>query len=289
MKPSPDAGRKSVKESRGTPGEEAGAIFKPHFADLGLPTQDGGARLALSVVVPAYNEERRLGGSLEKIWHYLNSRFDEFELIIVDDGSDDRTAEIAASFARDHRDVRLISLHPNRGKGHAVRTGVLAARGALVLFSDADLATPIEDVERLLARVLVGSDVAIASRAIAGAELAVRQPWYRELAGRCFNLLAQRVTPGIRDTQCGLKLFRREAAGDIFSRATEDGFGFDAEALHIAMRRGYQIVEVPVRWVHQDGSKVRLLRDSVRMFLTLFRIGRRHRNLRLRQHEPSRV
>jgi dolichyl-phosphate beta-glucosyltransferase len=183
----------------------------------------------------------------------------------------------------------LISYRPNRGKGHAVRVGVLAERGKRVLFSDADLSTPIEEVENLSARLHEGSEVAIGSRAVPGANLAVRQPWYRELAGRSFNLLAQRVTPGLRDTQCGFKLFRRDAAHHIFSRMAEDGFGFDIEALHIAMRLGYRMSEVPVRWVHHEGSKVRLFRDSSRMFLTLLRVGRRHHALRAVKNEPSRV
>jgi dolichyl-phosphate beta-glucosyltransferase len=240
-------------------------------------------------VIPAYNEADRLEGSLSAIGDYLRGRFDAFELIVVDDGSEDRTPAIVESYARGHAGVRLVSYQPNRGKGHAVRAGILQARGELVLFSDADLATPIEEIEGLLARLHAGSDVAIGSRAVPGTSLVVRQPWYRELAGRCFNLLAQRVTPGIRDTQCGFKLFRRDAAHDIFSRSREDGFGFDAEALHIAIRRGYRIDEVPVRWSHREGSKVRLLRDSTRMFLALLRVGRRHQALEAASHEPSRV
>jgi dolichyl-phosphate beta-glucosyltransferase len=239
-------------------------------------------------VVPAYNEENRLGATLPEIWAYLRARGDSFELIVVDDGSADRTEEVVKSFSCDHPGVKLISCGQNRGKGHAVRVGVLAARGEKVLFSDADLSTPIQEVENLLARLLEGSEIAIGSRAVAGAHLAVRQPWYRELAGRSFNLLAQRVTPGLRDTQCGFKLFRRDAAHNIFSRMVEDGFGFDVEALHIAIRLGYRISEVPVRWVHREGSKVRLFRDSTRMFLTLLRVGRRHHALRSVNNERSR-
>jgi dolichyl-phosphate beta-glucosyltransferase len=223
------------------------------------------------------------------MWAYLNAQFSEFELIVVDDGSQDRTAEIVSTFASDHAGVRLISYQPNRGKGHAVKVGMLDASGEFILFSDADLATPIEEVETLLRHLEAGAEVAIGSRAVAGSKLAVRQPWYRELAGRSFNLLAQRVAPGIRDTQCGFKLFRRAAARDIFSRMEEDGFGFDAEALFIAMRLGYRVAEVPVCWVHREGSKVRLVRDSTRMFLTLLRVGRRHHALRAVRYEPSRV
>jgi dolichyl-phosphate beta-glucosyltransferase len=289
MDQSPEARRRPYRRARGTGEEEVGAVRKPHLLDRAPRVSDDEARPSLSVVVPAYNEEDRLGGSLSTIWTYLHDQFDDFELIVIDDGSCDGTAAIVEWIAREHSEVRLISYQPNRGKGYAVRVGILQARGEMVLFSDADLSTPIEEVESLLARIHEGSEVAIGSRAVPGALLAVRQPWYRELAGRSFNLLAQRVTPGIRDTQCGFKLFRRVAAREIFSRMEEDGFGFDAEALHIAMRLGYRIAEVPVRWVHREGSKVRLLRDSTRMFLTLLRVGRRHHALRAGNYEPSRV
>jgi dolichyl-phosphate beta-glucosyltransferase len=289
MDQSSEARRRPDREARGTGDDDVVAIRKPHVLDRAHRVRDDEARPSLSVVVPAYNEQDRLGGSLSVMWEYLHGRFDDFELIVVDDGSRDGTARVVESFARDHAEVRLVSYQPNRGKGHAVRVGVLQARGEMVLFSDADLATPIEEVEGLLARIFEGAGVAIGSRAVPGAQLALRQPWYRELAGRSFNLLAQRVTPGIRDTQCGFKLFRRVAARDIFSRLKEDGFGFDAEALHIAMRLGYRVAEVPVRWVHREGSKVRLLRDSARMFLTLLRVGRRHHTLRAVNYEPSRV
>jgi len=234
----------------------------------------------ISVVVPAYNEENRLGDTLPVIYGYLKEHYPQFELIVVDDGSIDRTPSIVQEFAQQHPEVRLLSYQPNRGKGYAVRTGVLQSRGEWVLFSDADLATPIEELASLAAKLREGYDIAIASRAVRGANLVIRQPWYREFAGRSFNLMVQLLAvPGIHDTQCGFKLFRQEAAREIFSRCEENGFSFDIEVLHVALRLGYRIAEVPVHWMHREGSKVRLLRDAVRMFAALLRISRRHHAL----------
>lgn len=227
----------------------------------------------VSVVVPAYNEEGRIADSLASIHRYLVGRPDPFELLVVDDGSTDATCEVVEAFAAEHPHTTLIRTSPNRGKGHAVRVGVMRARGAYILFSDADLATPIEELEPLLSAVRHGRPVAIGSRAARGAVLAVRQPWYRELAGRSLNLLVRRLAvPAVRDTQCGFKLFRRDAAHDLFARSVEDGFGFDVEVLHIAARRGFDVAEVPVAWRHREGSKVRIVRDSLRMLGTLRRI-----------------
>jgi dolichyl-phosphate beta-glucosyltransferase len=268
--------------------EETGGVPRPYLLDRveRAPT----AYPSLSVVVPAYNEEQRLGETLPVIWNYLHARFPEFELIVVDDGSCDGTPQVVEAFARDREGVRLVSYGPNRGKGHAVRTGILEAGCELVLFCDADLSTPITEVESLIAGIDAGWDIAIGSRAVRGAQLEVHQPWYRELAGRSFNKLAQLLaTPGLQDTQCGFKLFHRSAAREVFGRVTEEGFSFDIEALYLATRLGYAVVEVPVRWMHREGSKVRLLRDATRMFLALLRIRRRHFTPRVFTHEPSRV
>ena len=241
----------------------------------------------LSVVVPAYNEENRLGDTLPVMYAYLKEHFSQFELIVVDDGSTDHTPSIVQEFAPQHPEVWLLSYQPNRGKGYAVRTGILQSRGEWVLFSDADLATPIEELPNLAARLREGYDIAIASRAVRGAKLVIRQPWYREFAGRTFNLMVQLLAvPGIHDTQCGFKLFRQEAAREIFSRCEENGFSFDIEVLHVALRLGYRVAEVPVHWMHREGSKVRLVRDAVRMFLALLRISRRHHALRAIVREP---
>ena len=245
-----------------------------------------GGSIGLSIVVPAYNEEDRISDTLPAIWSYADQHFASFELLVVDDGSSDSTASIVEEFARTHAGTRLVTYGSNQGKGHAVRTGMLEARGEMALFSDADLATPIAELENLLAKIHEGCDVAIASRTAKGAELVVRQPWYRELAGRTFNLLVQLVAvPGVHDTQCGFKLFRRAAYRDVFSHCQENGFAFDIEVLHVALSLGHKVAEVPVHWMHREGSKVRLVRDGVRMLIALLRITRRHRRLQPTRHE----
>lgn len=283
-----ESNRGSGREFHRSHGDGGEGGRKPHLADRS--PWGGGGLPGISVVVPAYNEEQRLEASLSRIWNYLTRRFPAFELIVVDDGSTDATARVVEEFAADHPSVALIAYQPNRGKGYAVRTGILRASYELMLFSDADLATPIEEVEALLERIVAGADVAIGSRMVAGSQLKVRQPWYRELAGRSFNRLAQRMaTPGIVDTQCGFKLFLGPVARDVFSRMSEDGFGFDIEVLLLALRLGYEVAEVPVEWRHCAGSKVRLLRDSARMFSTLVRVRKRHHAVRSLKNECVRV
>lgn len=222
--------------------------------------------IRLSVVVPAYNEQDRIGKSLERITGYLDSLNDEYELLVVNDGSTDQTAEIVREFGRSRARVQVLDYSPNRGKGYAVRHGILNSQGDFVLFSDADLAAPIEELEKLWPPVLANADIAIGSRPLKESNLVVHQPWYRELAGRAFNKAVQLLAvKGIQDTQCGFKLFRAQAAKAVFSRCRLNGFSFDFEALHLAQRMGLTIAEVPIRWAHQPGSKVRLLRDGMRM------------------------
>jgi len=190
----------------------------------------------------------------------------------VDDGSTDGTADIVRR-AAERAPIALLQYGENRGKGHAVRYGMLRAEGDLVLFSDADLATPIEEIEKLLAALEGGADIAIGSRDVAGARLEKRQSIVRELGGKAFNRCVQMLAvPGIHDTQCGFKLFRRATVEPVFSRCRIDNFSFDVEALYVARLLGYRIAEVPVRWRHQPGSKVRFLRDGLRMVRTLFRL-----------------
>jgi len=232
------------------------------------------ARPLLSVVVPAYNEESRLGASLKRMLAYFDAQDYPVEMLIVDDGSSDGTARVVQQIAACRPQVRLLSYHPNQGKGHAVRYGMLRASGELVLFCDADLATPIEEVEKLLAKIKAGYDIAIGSRDVPGSELIKRQSFVREMGGRTFNKLVQvMAVPGIHDTQCGFKLFTQQASQTIFSRCRVDHFAFDVEVLYLALRIfGLRVAEVPVRWAHQEGSKVRFFRDAWRMVKTLFRI-----------------
>lgn len=225
----------------------------------------------LTVVIPAYNEEERLPKTLERIIEYYSAQTYPWNVIVVSDGSGDRTGEVVVE--ANHPNVRLIEYQPNRGKGYAVQTGMLAAEGDLVLFCDADLATPQEETEKLLPHMAQGARVAIGSRPLQESNLEIRQPWYREFAGRSFNKLIQIMAiQGIDDTQCGFKMFDRAASQEIFSRCKLDGFGFDFEALMIARDLGYRIDEVPIRWRHMEGSKVNLVRDGMRMLRDLVKL-----------------
>ncbi len=229
----------------------------------------------LSVVIPAYNEESRIGGTLDRMLEYFNSQSYPVEIIIVDDGSSDSTTQVVTDKSKENAIIKSERYTPNRGKGHAVRHGMMLARGDFILFSDADLATPIEEVEKLFQALEEGADIAIGSRDIPGAQLVRRQSFLREAGGKIFNRFVQFLAvPGIHDTQCGFKLFRRHAARNIFSRSQVDNFSFDVEALYIGRRLGYHIVESPVRWAHQEGSKVRFVRDAWRMLMTLLLIRR---------------
>jgi dolichyl-phosphate beta-glucosyltransferase len=231
---------------------------------------------ALSVVIPAYNEEARLGPTVERVVAYLEARGVPWEIVIADDGSKDRTRQVAVEASSGSPRVRVLALTPNRGKGAAVRAGMTAARGDRILFSDADLATPIEELDKLMAQLDGGADIAIASRALPGADIGVRQHPLREMMGRTFNVLVRTlVMGGIRDTQCGFKLFTRAAAHDLFGRATVDGFAFDVEVLWLARGR-YRVEEVPVVWRHVEESKVSPGVDAARMFADLVRLRWRH-------------
>ncbi len=241
----------------------------------------------VSVVIPAYNEERRIGPTIERVRSFAPRTCRICEIVVADDGSADGTVALAESFHRPSLPVRVLRSPGNRGKGDAVRRGVLAARGGSVLFSDADLSTPIEELDRLHPR-LAEAPLVIGSRAAPDADLAVPQPLYRELAGRTFNLLFQAlVLRGVRDSQCGFKLFERQAAQDLFSRLTLEGFGFDVEVLYLARRLGYPIVEVGVRWEDDRDSKVRLWRDAPRMFTDLVRVRLAHRGRLPRRPGPA--
>jgi dolichyl-phosphate beta-glucosyltransferase len=231
-------------------------------------------RVDLSIVIPAYNEERRLPKTLDSIHAYLNSQTYQSEIIVVDDGSTDRTAEIVNECARQYPRLRLLSNGKNRGKGFSVRHGMLEARGEIALFSDADLSTPIEETKKLLAAIqLQGYDGAIGSRAVDRSLIATHQSAVREMAGILFNWMVRWIM-GIQfsDTQCGFKAFRRERARIIFEQQRIERFGFDPEILFLAKRNGLRVAEVPVRWSHDPATKVRVAADGLRMFLELILI-----------------
>ena len=208
----------------------------------------------LSVVIPAFNEAERLPRTLDRVGAFLRGLGRAYEIVVVDDGSTDQTAERArAAGATVQRNDR------NRGKGHAVRRGMLEAQGQRRLMTDADLSTPIEELPRFLEKLAEGYGVVIGSRAVAGANIEVHQPWFRENMGRLYNLFVRALAlPGLHDTQCGFKLWSADAARAAFAEARLDGFSFDVEALYLARKRGYRIAEVPVTWRNDTATRVSL-------------------------------
>jgi dolichyl-phosphate beta-glucosyltransferase len=224
----------------------------------------------LSVVIPAYNEEARIGLTLSRTIQFLRARGLSHEVLVVDDGSSDGTVNVVEGVAQGSPDIRVVRQPRNRGKGAAVRRGVEEARGEYILFMDADLATPIEELENLLVHARNGVDVAIGSRGLAESDIRRHQPRLRELMGRGFNLIVRSLLlGGFHDTQCGFKLFTRAAAKDLFGRQLLDGFAFDVEVLLLAKESGYRIREVPVVWYHAENSKVSPLADATKMFSDL--------------------
>jgi dolichyl-phosphate beta-glucosyltransferase len=232
----------------------------------------------LSIIIPAYNEEARLPRTVARIIEYFCRRPvlpdlptdftpDMLEIVIVDDGSTDRTARMAEEWAQEMPFVRLVSNGDNRGKGYSVRHGMLEARGRLALFTDADLSSPIEEIVKLLAALADGNDVAIGSRALDRSLITIHQSRLREWAGMIFNGFV-RISTGLPfcDTQCGFKIFRREPARIVFQQQRIEGFGFDPEILFLAKRHGLRTAEVAVRWAHDPATKVHVVRDSVLMF-----------------------
>lgn len=227
----------------------------------------------LSVVVPAYNEERRLPAAMAEVMPYLEARRQSFEVVLVDDGSTDGTLlQMRAAEALSPA-VRIVALPANRGKGRALAEGVCASRGRCVLVSDTDFSTPISELDKLAGPLLAGADVVIGSRAKRGAQVERSQPFYRVLMGKTFNLIVQAlILPGIWDTQCGFKLFRGDAARSLFAELTIDGFGYDVDVLYRARRRGLRITEVPVRWINSRESKVSPLSSSFEMLRDVVRL-----------------
>jgi glycosyltransferase involved in cell wall biosynthesis len=225
----------------------------------------------LSIVIPAYNESLRVGNTLDEVRTYASAKPFDVEIVLVDDGSSDRTPELFREFQSLWPRTQVLLNEVNRGKGFSVRRGVLEAQGEVVLFTDADLSAPIEEADKLLAALEAESaDAAIGSRALDRKLIGVHQPLRRELAGRFFNLLVRLFTGlKLHDTQCGLKLFRRDSTRRAFELQQVERFGFDPEVLFLIQYLGGKIVEVPVRWNDNPATKVHFLRDSTRMFLDL--------------------
>ncbi|HTR65406.1 MAG TPA: dolichyl-phosphate beta-glucosyltransferase [Terriglobales bacterium] len=220
-----------------------------------------------SIVIPAYNERDRILPTLESVLAYAGRQGWNAEVLVVDDGSRDETAEIVTQFAARHPMVRLVRNPGNRGKGYSVRNGMLRASGEILLFSDADLASPIEESEKLFAAIAAGADIAIGSRWIRSELQTQRQPLHRQLMGRLYNLL-MRIVLGLnfKDTQCGFKAFKRSTAQRIFQFQKIERWGFDPELLYLARKFGLRVVEIPVAWAHQEGARIHPVRDGMRMF-----------------------
>lgn len=229
-----------------------------------------------SIIIPAYNEAIRLPGYLKDVLAYLEGRDEPFEVIVVDDGSRDGTAERVREVAAARSTVVVHALGENRGKGHAVRVGMERARGALRLMADADGATPIAEVARLEAALRAGADLAVGSRVLDDPTVVRQVRTHRWLSGHVFNFLVRRLgIEGVVDSQCGFKLFRGPVAEALFPLVGTDGFGFDVELLLLAQRRGYRVAEVAVNWADQPGSKVGVLRDGPRMLREVLAARRR--------------
>jgi glycosyltransferase involved in cell wall biosynthesis len=225
----------------------------------------------LSIILPAHNEQDRLPDSLTRILGFLAAQSLEAEIIVVENGSTDRTAEVAETFARTHPGLRVLR-EIRRGKGLAVRRGILAATGDYRFICDVDLSMPIEQVTRFLPPALADTPIAIASREAPGA-VRYDEPAHRHWVGRGFNLLVRLLAvPGLHDTQCGFKCFRADAAEELFRLQVLDGWTFDVEVLFLARRMGYRVAEIPIPWYYVPGSRVRLLRDSIAMLTDLLRI-----------------
>jgi glycosyltransferase involved in cell wall biosynthesis len=227
----------------------------------------------ISIVIPAYNERARLGPTLDRVLDFIRQQAWDAEVIVVDDGSHDRTADLVRDCARGNPIVRLVQNPGNRGKGYSVRNGVLNAQGAMVLFTDADLSSPIEEAPKLFDAIEAGADVAIGSRWARSELQTQRQPIGRQVMGRTFNVLL-RILLGLdfKDTQCGFKAFRRGAAKALFLLQRVEGWGFDAELLLLARKAGFTVAEVPVVWAHGEGSRIHPVTDGSKMLLELLRI-----------------
>jgi dolichyl-phosphate beta-glucosyltransferase len=230
-------------------------------------------RPSYSIIIPAYNESARVGATLEKVLSYVAKRGWDAEVIAVDDGSRDNTAQVIRNYAQNNPRLRLLQNPGNRGKGYSIRNGMLHGRGEVLLFSDADLSSPIEEADKLFAAIADGADIAIGSRWLRSDLQTQRQPVYRQLFGRAFNLLL-RITLGLnfKDTQCGFKAFTREAAQTIFPLQRIERWGFDPELLYLARKFGLRVAEIPVIWAHREGTRISPMRDGPQMFWEMLKI-----------------
>lgn len=230
-----------------------------------------------SVVIPVYNEDRRVAESLRRIETYLTLKNFDWEILVSSDGSTDATDRIVSDYAKIEPRIKLLTASPNKGKGAAVRRGMLAARGKYVLMTDVDLSSPIKESDALVEAIMAGNDAAIGSRAVRGSAADVQQSFKRQLSGRLFNFFVRFfVTADFRDTQCGFKCFTRDAAQKLFSEQKLEGFAFDVEILYLAKKKGLKVAEVPVMWRQGTDSKVNVFKDSFVMVGDLMKIKKLH-------------
>ncbi len=235
---------------------------------------------SISIVIPAKDEEKRLPSFLKTVIEFCHRSTHSYEIIIVDDGSKDATAPLALAFQKDFSSLRVISLDRNHGKGFAVKQGFLASHGDIVLFLDADGSTSPTEIERHLYLLDQENDVVIGSRVLRDVQSQVKTRFYRKIMGNVFNYcVSSLLIKGIKDTQCGFKMFKSAAAKNIFQRVYLEGFGFDLEVLFLAQKFHYRIKEVPVNWSHVQGSKVNIWKDSLRMFFNILEIKKLHKDL----------
>jgi dolichyl-phosphate beta-glucosyltransferase len=229
-------------------------------------------KMEISIVIPSYNEEKRIGKTLEKVQSFLNKENYDYEILVVNDGSKDKTEEIVKDFSEKNSRIKLVNNPGNKGKGYTVKNGMTAAKKEWVLFSDADLSTPIGEL-RKFKKYTKNYDIIFGSRAMKESHIVVKQPWYRRLPGKIFPILVQLlVLRGIKDTQCGFKMFRKKYVNEILARQTIDGFAFDAELLFIAKQLGLKLKEVPVIWKNDMDSKLDPIKNSITMFLELLQV-----------------
>jgi glycosyltransferase involved in cell wall biosynthesis len=248
--------------------------------------------LTYSIIIPAYNESARIGSTLERVFAYVRQQGWDAEVIVVNDGSRDNTAEIVREFMQREPILRIVENPGNHGKGYSVRNGMLHASGEIRLFSDADMSSPIEEAAKLVEAIRAGADVAIGSRWLRSELQTQRQSWRRQLLGRMFNLVPRLVLRlHYKDTQCGFKAFTRRAAMEIFPQQKIEGWGFDPELLFLARKLGLKIAEVPVSWAHSEGTRINPIRDGAKMVAEVFKI--RWNSLSgkydLRLHHPAKA
>ncbi len=232
----------------------------------------------ISIIIPAYNEEKKIADTLTIIVEYLNQKRWNAEILVIEDGSKDNTAKIIREIAQHHDCIHLIQNNINKGKGYSVKQGVLAARGEFILFTDADNSTPIEEVEKLLFALENSKcDIAIGSRSLPKSRIEIPQPFYRKIMGKVFNIFVRMILKlNIKDTQCGFKCFPQNIARQLFQYQRLERFGFDAEILFLAQRHRYHIKEIPILWKNRMESRVHIIKDSIRMLMELCIVKRNH-------------